>query len=271
MSFPNVRVTRLDVARIARSMSPLPEPPRSVDSQLLRLLADDQPRCMAELTRSLGVTTTAVRQRLRRLLSAGLISRQPVVGGRGRPAYRYRLTDQGRCCIGADPGDLAEAMWQAILSVEDVEIRSELLRSIAERLGRDYAADVPAESSASLSERMRELGYLLARRRIVTRVAEAGDDPDGVSDDRDHAVGRGGVRGAGGLPVLDVPTCPYPTLRDATDDRLMCQLETRMFSRALGRPVRLSSCILDGAAVCRFVPLSLSDSQEVDFHATDRR
>lgn len=252
-------------------MSPIPDSPRSVDSQLLRLLADDQPRCMAELTRSLGVTTTAVRQRLRRLLSAELVSRQAVIGGRGRPAYRYRLTDQGRCCIGADPGDLAEAMWRAILSVEDNAIRGELLRSIAEQLGRDYAADFRAESSTTLPERMRELGYQLARRRIVTRVAQTGDEVDGDADDVGHGLRHGADSRDDGLPVLDVPTCPYPTLRDATDDRLMCQLETRMFSRALGRPVRLSSCILDGAAVCRFVPLSLSDSQEVDFHATDRR
>ena len=44
---------------------------------------------VGELTELLGVTATAVRQRIERLLEMGLIEREKVVAGRGRPTFRY--------------------------------------------------------------------------------------------------------------------------------------------------------------------------------------
>ena len=44
----------------------------------------------------MGVTATAVRQRLRRLMDSGLIQRETERISRGRPNHRYSLTEQGR-------------------------------------------------------------------------------------------------------------------------------------------------------------------------------
>jgi predicted ArsR family transcriptional regulator len=226
------------------------------------------------LIESLGVTATAVRQRLERVLAAGLIERQKMVSGRGRPSFEYRLTDKGRWCVGADPADLARAMWFEILDLGDDALRGRILSGIARRLGEGLTDDyrepgvdgvdkqvnvvrggavdesdgvvsserasgvVPTGSRVhrELAERMRKVGHSLAKRRIVTRVELASDG------------------GRLDLPVLDLPSCPYPALRDATHDRLMCELERRMLSEAIGNPVELSSCVLDGDPVCRFTP-----------------
>jgi hypothetical protein len=94
---------------------------------------------------------------------------------------------------------------------------------------------------------MRHLVDMLAERRIATRVVF-----DGLS--------------VASLPGLDVPACPYPALRDATEDRSMCQLETAMLSEALGQPIRLSSCLLDGDSVCRFVPAAGSSDANRSSH-----
>ena len=79
---------------------------------------------VGELTDLLGVTATAVRQRIERLLELDLIEREKVVAGRGRPTFRYRLTVTGHRDAGANPADLADAMWREIVAVEDDEIRN---------------------------------------------------------------------------------------------------------------------------------------------------
>ena len=66
------------------------------------------------------------------------------------------------------------------------------------------------------------------------------------------------VKESAQLPVLDIGACPYPTLTDASDDRSMCRLEEQLFSEALGQPVHLSSCRLDGDDCCQFSPVQES-------------
>ncbi|HBJ35217.1 MAG TPA: ArsR family transcriptional regulator [Planctomycetaceae bacterium] len=214
------------------------EPLRWVDSQLLQALCEGGQTGIGDLISKLGVTATAIRQRIERLLDAGLIEREKVVSGRGRPSFVYRLTDRGRWCAGADPSDLAEAMWQEILELDDSELRSRLLGGVAKRIGRRFADrfELGDDGQANaLDDRMRHLVDLLAERRIATKIVFE-------------------ALPVASLPVLDVQACPYPALRDATEDRSMCQLETAMLSEALGQPIRLSSCLLDGDPVCRFVP-----------------
>lgn len=226
---------------------------RWVDRQLLQSMSDGETVGVDQMMSKLGVTATAIRQRVERLLEAGLIERQKVVSGRGRPSFVYQLTDRGRWCAGADPTDLAEAMWQEILELSDESLRSRLLGSVAKRLGRRFAERSEAGESgdeARLDERMRRLADQLAQRRIATRVVFDNQSVDGLKPPIGQSVG---------LPVLDVPACPYPALRDATEDRSMCELEAAIFSEALGQPVRLSSCLLDGDSVCRFVPAEKDD------------
>ncbi|QDV86571.1 helix-turn-helix transcriptional regulator [Planctomycetes bacterium TBK1r] len=206
-------------------------PIRSVDRDLLLAMRSGELIGIGELTEKLDVTATAVRQRIERLLARGLIEREKVVAGRGRPTYRYRITDQGKRINTADSTELAEAMWHEMLSIEDRDLRNRMLSSVATRLGREYAAQL--DESAPLEERMRVLSRLLSSRRVV-------------SD----------VRSAGELPVLDINACPYPTLADGSEDHTMCHLEEQVLSEALGKPVQLSQCRLDGDACCQFSPAS---------------
>tara|TARA_R110002049_G_scaffold2750_2_gene21782 strand:- start:666597 stop:667229 length:633 start_codon:yes stop_codon:yes gene_type:complete len=196
-----------------------------------------------QLIEELGVTATAVRQRIQRLLDLGLIDREKIVAGRGRPTYRYRLTVLGHRRAGANSSDLADAMWREILLLKDANVRQQLISSIASRLGRQFAAqldDVSDAGSDSFESRMRQLSSMLADRQINTEVVHAGN-----------------------LPVLDIGSCPYPTLTDTSDDRVMCRLEEQMLSEALGQPVELSSCRLDGDACCQFSPIDTISTTSV--------
>lgn len=232
---------------------------RSVDRELLLCLRSGETKTIGDLTEMLGVTATAVRQRVERLLEIGLIDREKVVAGRGRPTFRYLLTVAGYRRAGADATDLAEAMWREILNLPDGEVREQLIAAIAKRIGQQYAlamasagspdgdsscdqtgvvvadevaSDHPAEKFA---RRMRQLSAMLQNREIPAVVSSSNSSSS-------HAD----------LPVLEVEACPYPSLTDASEDRTMCRLEEKMLSEALGKEVHLSSCRLDGDSCCQF-------------------
>jgi predicted ArsR family transcriptional regulator len=228
---------------------------RSVDRQLLLAMRGGLSHGVGELTETLGVTATAVRQRIERLLELGLIEREKQVAGRGRPTFRYRLTLDGHHLAGANPAELADVMWREILAFPDETVREQLLSAVATRLGQRYAAHLaetqssvfPADAGAcsmnsndSLEQRIRSLSEMLSTRQIESDLSHEGD-----------------------LPVLDLGTCPYPSLSDASQGRAMCRLEEKMFSEALGHPVHLSSCRLDGDACCQFAPVGGSTDSGV--------
>ncbi len=100
---------------------------RESDGYLLSLLRDGRTLSIDELKEGLGVTATAVRQRIERLLASGLIEREKVVAGRGRPIFRYRLTVDGHRQAGADVTEFAEAMWLEIMTLRDSPIRKRLI------------------------------------------------------------------------------------------------------------------------------------------------
>lgn len=226
---------------------------RTSDSELLQLLREGELQTIDDLKQGLGVTATAVRQRIERLLESGLIERQKVVVGRGRPVFRYALTLDGHRQAGADASEFAEAMWREIMTLRDSPIRKRLISAIARRLGQMYAARLKSvetsssgtanpQVSTSLEDRMRSLTTVLTRNQIRAGVHMSGPR-------------------AQMLPVLDIGACPYPTLRDDPNDRSLCKMEEEMLSEALGSPVQLTSCRLDGDHCCQFSPVTVGTTK----------
>ena len=208
---------------------------RQIDRRLLETLRRERAMTVSQLTDALGVTATAVRQRIDRMLESGLIAREKIGQGRGRPQYEYRLSDAGHREAGADAGKLAEAMWQSILALPDESVRKWLIGQIAQRLGSRFAQRL---AEGSLEERMTAMSELLAEQRFLTDVSQHDS-----------------------LPVLDIHACPYPDLTDEDQRRDMCQLEQEMLSEALGQPMQLSSCQLDGHSCCQFAPVGTTETK----------
>jgi predicted ArsR family transcriptional regulator len=196
------------------------------DNVILNFLRRRGPARIGDLVEETGVTATAVRQRLQRLMSDGLIQRHVERIGRGRPNHRYALTDKGESEAGDNFSDLAIVLWEEIRAVEDPEIRRGLLKRIADRFVARYRDQVDGET---LTERMASLVGLMDRREVPFE-----------------------VEGSAELPVLTALACPYPDL--AKLDRSVCTMEKLMLSEALGESMRLSACRLDGAPCCTFTP-----------------
>lgn len=211
--------------------------PETSDLQFIDLLRKQRAMSVSQLIAATGVTATAVRQRLNRLLRDGLIERQAEIGSRGRPSHQYQLTDKGRRSAGANFADLAVALWQEIREIKDLEIRRGLLQRLSKRMAEHYAEQIQGES---LGERMESLAELFTARQIPFEVRTSA-----ISENRS-------------LPVLSAHACPYPEL--AEQDQSICAMERLMFSELLGENVKLSNCRLNGDSCCTFEPANASIS-----------
>jgi predicted ArsR family transcriptional regulator len=208
----------------------------SLDRELLDLIRRRGPITVAEMGSSLGVTGTAVRNRLVRLLGAGMVERRAEHGGRGRPKHAYQASTLAQKRLGQNYADLAVVLWEELMStVEDRKLRRLLFTRVTERLAEMYRAQV---SGQEWEGRLVQLTNLLHDRGVEAEVAR---------------------EGGGAVPILRQHSCPYYELAEA--DRAICALERKMFEKVLGRSLRLSQCRLDGDRFCDFqakpVPLPL--------------
>ena len=198
------------------------------DSAILDLLRRSDAASVGDIEKLLGVTATAVRQRLNRLIGLGLVERKTSANeGRGRPGHAYSLTEAGRQNTGANFADLAVALWQEIRQIKDPEVRRGLLQRISSRLATQYREHV--DEGGELTSRMQSVAKLFGDREVPFEVDTSAES---------------------GMPILNVLACPYPTL--AEQDRSVCSMEKMLMSELLGETVALSRCRLDGETCCSF-------------------
>jgi predicted ArsR family transcriptional regulator len=210
----------------------------SSDRALLDVIRRSGPLTVAEMAASLGVTATAIRNRLTRLLGAGLVERQAEHQDRGRPKHTYQVSVEAQKRLGQNYTDLALVLWDEMMStVADRKLRRLLFTRVTDRLAEIYRSHV---SGQEWEGRLVQLSNLLHDRGVEAEVA------------RDS----GGV-----IPILRQHSCPYYELAEA--DPTICALERKMFEKVLGRSLRLSQCRLDGDRFCDFqakpIPSAISE------------
>lgn len=178
-----------------------------------------------ELCDLLGVTRTAIRQRVTRLEASGLIAGELQSQLRGRPRHRYRVTAEGLHSLGENYRELAVVFWESIVGFEDAAVRGALLARVqqllAERLKRQLTDCV------TVDERLDRLaGEMKA---------------SGFNVESDHSQG---------LHILRETSCPFPMLADV--DETICQVERGVLEQVLGSPVEFRSRCRDGHGCCEF-------------------
>ena len=196
----------------------------STDPEFLDLLRTTGPLSVAELADAMEVTPTAVRQRLTRLMSREIIQREALRNGRGRPKHRYWLTDKGMRMTGSNFTDLSMVLWKEVRSLEDPDIRRDMLRRIAQALANGYANQIQGDTPA---ERLHSVAEILAQRRIPSTVDDTSANPS-----------------------ITAHACPYQAL--AEQDHSVCTMERMMISEMVGQDVKLTQCRQEGDEQCRF-------------------
>lgn len=197
------------------------------DRTLLDLIRRHGPLTISETAGHLGVTATAVRNRLTRLVGSGMVERKTAHGGRGRPRHTYEASLEAHKRLGQNYADLAVVLWDEMMrAVEDTRLRRLLFGRITDRLAELYRSQVTGDEWEG---RLVQLGSILNDRGVETEVT----------------LGDGAI-----LAVLKQHSCPYYELAEV--DRTVCAMERKMFEKVVGWGLRLSQCRLDGYRSCDF-------------------
>jgi predicted ArsR family transcriptional regulator len=187
---------------------------------------------IAELCQAAEVTATAVRQRLARLQSAGLVERKAVRADRGRPHHVYEVTEAGRRSLSRNNSDLAVLLWEGIQGIDDTGVREKLFGRLKDAMVGQFRQQLAGESP---EERMRELAAVLR--------------------DRGFEVDLGSRTGETlELPILRGHACPYQEI--AERDTTICELEQKVFGELVGSPLELTRCRQRGDCACEFEAVS---------------
>ena len=192
------------------------------DREMISRIRKTPAMTVGELTECMGVTATAVRQRLNRLMALELVERTRTSEGRGRPSHHYSLTEKGRKSSANNFGDLAVALWEEVQKITDAETRHKVISGAVKRLAEKYENET---AGSTVEARMQSVVELFADRQIP------------ISMDSNN-----------GLPIIKIEGCPYPTL--ANENREICDLEKELLSRVIGQPIDRCQCRQDGDSCC---------------------
>ena len=197
------------------------------DHDFLSVLQRHSPATIQELCDAVGITTTAVRQKLMRFQAEGLVERQLSRQERGRPCHTYQLTAKGLKELGDDHAEIAAIFWRQIMQINDPLVRQSVIAGVKNQLVERFGE---CRNGNSLASRLQLLTSNLSEQGFDLEVTESEGDSQ--------------------LPIIREHNCPYHEL--AAEDSSICDIEQSVFSELLGVPVELSSCRLDGHSCCEF-------------------
>ena len=202
---------------------------------LSRLARLPEPTIQA-LCEATGVTATAVRHRLSRLMDVGCVEKHSEIRGRGRPANYYRLTSAGRNQLGDNSTRLAELLWREVMRIDSHAIREQIIDGVRAGLAEDLSVGIegttPRERLEQLGSRMKSTGF-----DVAVSTTEQGT-------------------------VLQEHCCPYHSVADGQSAHEICRFEEEVFSSVVGAPVRISSHCSDGSGCCEFELVELGGYAE---------
>lgn len=199
--------------------------------QVLNRLGDEAN--IHRICAALGVTATAVRQRIERLQDLGLIERRLVKAKRGRPYHIYATTSDGFQQLGDLYHVLAPLLWQAIQKIENEEDRHNLLAQVRDGLVKRYEHKITAEN---LNERMQQLSTALK--------------DDGFDMECRYDVADDSNSNQQDLPVLSTSSCSFHEI--ACADKLICELERSVIALLVDADICLKQRCVDGNNCCEF-------------------
>jgi predicted ArsR family transcriptional regulator len=204
---------------------------------ILVRLRHDGPSSPEALATALGLSRTGVLQQLHALEAAGLVSRQAVRHGVGRPRHVYDVTPAAQDLFPTNYDGLASGLLAAIRSLGGEplvdEVFAERRRLTRDRLRARLDEKVPAD--APLLDRTRELAVIQDEQGYL---AEA-------------------VLGADGVIRLVERNCAIH--RVSSEHAAACEAELDLFRELLGAPVERETHIAAGDRCCTYRIGALAD------------
>ncbi|MBA3418162.1 MAG: ArsR family transcriptional regulator [Geodermatophilaceae bacterium] len=197
-----------------------------------RLLLERGPLTAVDLASLLGMSSAGVRRHLDALLAQGRVDERESPAranrGRGRPARRYALSEQGRAGFPHAYDDLALAA----------------LRHIAASEGAEAVARFTAERVAGLEERCRDA--------MDTAAADGPEHPLARAEALAEALTREGYAASASAIAAGGQLCQHhcPVAHVAAEFPQLCEAETQVIGRLVGTHVQRLATIAHGDGVC---------------------
>ena len=204
---------------------------------LLLRLRHDGPSSPEDLAAGLGVSRTGVLQQLHALETAGLVSRQAVRHGVGRPRHVYDVTAAAQDLFPTNYDGLASGLLAAIRAIGGEELVDGVFDE-RRRITRDRI-------------RQRMADRLSPEARLVDRARELA-----VIQDEQGYLAEATI-GADGIIRLIERNCAIH--RVAADNGAACQAELDLFREILGPDVERETHIAAGDRCCTYRIGSASD------------
>jgi predicted ArsR family transcriptional regulator len=216
-----------------QSLRPLPaaSTPSALRREILLRLRQTGPVSPDHLAGQLGASRTGVLQQLRALESAGLVTRQTVRHGVGRPRHLYDVTADAQDLFPSNYGGLASGLIAAIRSMGGEGLVEELFaarrRQLGQRIRRRFDERLPPD--APLEARVRELAV--------------------IQDEQGYLCQA--IVGPTGTIRLQEHNCAIYNI--AKTNAAACQAELELFRDVLGARVTRESHIAAGDRCCSYV------------------
>jgi len=202
----------------------------SLRRDILLRLRQGGPTSPDLLAAELGASRTGVLQQLRALESAGLVSRQTVRHGVGRPRHLYDVTADAQELFPSNYDALAAGLLDAVRAVGGEQLLDELLaarrRQMGDRIRRRMAERL--SDMAPLADRVRELAMI---------------------QDEQGYLAMAEVDATGTVRLVEYNCAIYHVAKGNT---AACRAELQLFRDVLGDNVVRESHIASGDRCCSY-------------------
>lgn len=197
---------------------------KSTRDKILNTLLTQRQATIKQLSEVVGINGISVRHHLINLQAEGLVTAEEQRHGVGRPAFVYRLTEKGMERFPTNYFKLTNYLLTELeetLSPEEVE-------ATFKRIGKKQAEEsTNIDKNQPIEAQLEQLANQLASDRFLLSWKKEGDSI-----------------------ILQSDNCPY--LHVGKEHPEICKIDETLFSEALGREVKLETCMLRGDPRCTY-------------------
>ena len=197
---------------------------KSTRDKILNTLLTQRQATIKQLSEVVGINGISVRHHLINLQAEGLVTAEEQRRGVGRPAFVYRLTEKG---MERFPTNYLKLTNYLLTELEET-LSPEEVEATFKRIGKKQAEEsTNIDKNQPIEAQLEQLANQLASDRFLLSWKKEGDSI-----------------------ILQSDNCPY--LHVGKEHPEICKIDETLFSEALGREVKLETCMLRGDPRCTY-------------------
>jgi predicted ArsR family transcriptional regulator len=194
--------------------------------KIIRLLKRNGGLTTDELSRTLGISTTAVRRHLRTLEIEEMVGHRTEQRGMGRPSYVYEVTDNAPEVFAQSYSTFAKSIIEELADLDGIKRPAEWFDQRQEKRQRQY---ITLTKGSTLSDRVTSLARLMESEGRITTWQQLNENQF----------------------ILREHNCPLQRLARKFDHP--CRCEISLLKKTLKAQVKRVNHILNGDVACVYL------------------